>query len=215
MMEQTQALRTPEFLDGLDDPEFVERFLTRRSPLGLDDAHRGARPRRLGVLGHVLERSCSGVIVPGTGDSPQQHARRAGPQPARLPPPSAGPTNAEHDVADGRAPGGRAGARARQRGLEPDPLGDPPDDHPRGRRRPRGRRGGAGAARPFRGRCRVRRAGHRHRARSSAPAGRSARFRELNLFFGGVQAAARDEHGRFSGGGDPRRGGAAIVVQDG
>jgi hypothetical protein len=30
-----------------------------------------------------------------------------------------------------------------------------------------------------------------------------------------VQAAARDEHGQFSGGGDPRRGGAAIVVQDG
>jgi gamma-glutamyltranspeptidase / glutathione hydrolase len=47
-------------------------------------------------------------------------------------------------------------------------------------------------------------------------AGRAiARFRELNLFFGGVQAAARDEHGQFSGGGDPRRGGAAIVVQDG
>ena len=30
-----------------------------------------------------------------------------------------------------------------------------------------------------------------------------------------VQAAARDGHGRFSGGGDPRRGGAAIVVDAG
>jgi len=38
------------------------------------------------------------------------------------------------------------------------------------------------------------------------------RFRELNLFFGGVQAAVRDRRGRFSGGGDPRRGGAAVVV---
>jgi gamma-glutamyltranspeptidase/glutathione hydrolase len=43
-------------------------------------------------------------------------------------------------------------------------------------------------------------------------------FRERNLFFGGAQAAARDRgegsagHG-FSGGGDPRRGGAAIVVE--
>jgi len=47
-------------------------------------------------------------------------------------------------------------------------------------------------------------------------AGRAiARFRELNLFFGGAQAAARDQRGQFSGGGDPRRGGAAIVVQDG
>jgi gamma-glutamyltranspeptidase/glutathione hydrolase len=41
----------------------------------------------------------------------------------------------------------------------------------------------------------------------------TARFRELNLFFGGVQAVARDREGRFSGGGDPRRGGAAVVVE--
>jgi gamma-glutamyltranspeptidase/glutathione hydrolase len=37
-------------------------------------------------------------------------------------------------------------------------------------------------------------------------------FRERNLFFGGAQAAAREGDGRFSGGGDPRRGGAAVVV---
>jgi gamma-glutamyltranspeptidase/glutathione hydrolase len=45
-------------------------------------------------------------------------------------------------------------------------------------------------------------------------AGRAiSRFRARNLFFGGVQAVARDEDGGFSGGGDPRRGGAAIVVE--
>jgi gamma-glutamyltranspeptidase/glutathione hydrolase len=39
------------------------------------------------------------------------------------------------------------------------------------------------------------------------------RFRDRNLYFGGVQAAARDaETEALSGGGDPRRGGAAIVV---
>ncbi len=38
-------------------------------------------------------------------------------------------------------------------------------------------------------------------------------FRDRNLFFGGAQAAALDAAGRFSGGGDPRRGGAAIVVE--
>jgi gamma-glutamyltranspeptidase/glutathione hydrolase len=39
------------------------------------------------------------------------------------------------------------------------------------------------------------------------------RFREKNLYFGGVQAVARDpETGELSGGGDPRRGGAAVVV---
>ena len=40
-----------------------------------------------------------------------------------------------------------------------------------------------------------------------------SRFRERNLFFGGAQAVERDADGRFWGGGDPRRGGAAIVVE--
>jgi gamma-glutamyltranspeptidase/glutathione hydrolase len=39
------------------------------------------------------------------------------------------------------------------------------------------------------------------------------RFRGLNLFFGGVQAVERDQTGAFWGGGDPRRGGAAVVVE--
>ena len=42
---------------------------------------------------------------------------------------------------------------------------------------------------------------------------RVQRWRERNLYFGGVQAAAIDPStGALSGGGDPRRGGAAIVV---
>jgi gamma-glutamyltranspeptidase/glutathione hydrolase len=40
-----------------------------------------------------------------------------------------------------------------------------------------------------------------------------ARRPAINLFFGGVQAVARDpETGAFSGGGDPRRGGAVAVA---
>jgi gamma-glutamyltranspeptidase/glutathione hydrolase len=40
------------------------------------------------------------------------------------------------------------------------------------------------------------------------------RWRERNLYFGGVQAVARDPvSGALSGGGDPRRGGAAITVE--
>ena len=40
-----------------------------------------------------------------------------------------------------------------------------------------------------------------------------ARFRAPNLFFGGAQAVARDPRtGELTGGGDPRRGGAAVVV---
>jgi gamma-glutamyltranspeptidase / glutathione hydrolase len=39
------------------------------------------------------------------------------------------------------------------------------------------------------------------------------RWAEQNLFFGGVQAVARNPGtGELSGGGDPRRGGAATVV---
>jgi gamma-glutamyltranspeptidase/glutathione hydrolase len=45
-------------------------------------------------------------------------------------------------------------------------------------------------------------------------AGRAiGRFRDRNLFFGGVQAVERDATGSFWGGGDPRRGGAAVVVE--
>ncbi|HEX8105717.1 MAG TPA: gamma-glutamyltransferase [Solirubrobacteraceae bacterium] len=45
-------------------------------------------------------------------------------------------------------------------------------------------------------------------------AGRTlARFRDTNMFFGGVQAACRDPRsGALTGAGDPRRGGAAVVV---
>ena len=39
------------------------------------------------------------------------------------------------------------------------------------------------------------------------------RWRERNLFFGGAQAVKRDpETGALSGGGDPRRGGVAVLV---
>jgi gamma-glutamyltranspeptidase/glutathione hydrolase len=35
----------------------------------------------------------------------------------------------------------------------------------------------------------------------------------INLFFGGVQAVARDpSSGELSGGGDPRRGGAVVIA---
>jgi gamma-glutamyltranspeptidase/glutathione hydrolase len=40
------------------------------------------------------------------------------------------------------------------------------------------------------------------------------RWKGLNLFFGGTQAARRDPvTGELGGGGDPRRGGVAVVVQ--
>jgi len=42
---------------------------------------------------------------------------------------------------------------------------------------------------------------------------RVRQFSERNLYFGGVQAVARDpDTGELSGGGDPRRGGVAVTV---
>jgi gamma-glutamyltranspeptidase/glutathione hydrolase len=39
------------------------------------------------------------------------------------------------------------------------------------------------------------------------------RFAQPSLYFGGAQAVARDlDTGELTGGGDPRRGGAAVVV---
>ncbi len=68
VMERTQRERTPEFLDGLDDPEFVARFLAGAGgPLG--------STTHIAVLdcdGWACSVTCSngsasGVIVPGTG----------------------------------------------------------------------------------------------------------------------------------------------------
>jgi gamma-glutamyltranspeptidase/glutathione hydrolase len=40
-----------------------------------------------------------------------------------------------------------------------------------------------------------------------------ARWRRPNLYFGGVQAVARDPvDGALEGGGDPRRGGAVVLI---
>ena len=111
---------------------------------------------------------------------------------------------------------GRPEVALGSRGLEPDPLGDPPDAA-RGRRTtalPAEAAVGA-AAHPRRGAARWRpsRASTRPRWRSSSrAAGRCARWAEQNLFFGGVQAVARNpDTGELSGGGDPRRGGFAEV----
>ena len=69
---------------------------------------------------------------------------------------------------------GELEARARQRRLEPDPLGDPADDRAAGRRRLRVERGGRGAAPALRGR---RRPGRARDRRGGARPARGARLR--------------------------------------
>ena len=65
VMEKAQAERTPEFLERLAEPGFLERFMAGR--LGSHHAHLGARRRRLGVQRHVHERRGLGRRGPGTG----------------------------------------------------------------------------------------------------------------------------------------------------
>jgi gamma-glutamyltranspeptidase/glutathione hydrolase len=212
VMERTQRERTPAFLGGLDDPEFVRRFL---------DGSGG----RLGSTTHIaaLDRdgwacsvtcsngSASGVIVPGTGVhlnnmlgeqdlNPLGFHRHP---PGRRMPSMMAPTvvmrDGDAELAVGSAGSNRIRSailqtiiRSIDDGLEAQAAVEAPRVH---------FEDGIVYAEPGIETDALARAG-----RSLGP------FRELNLFFGGAQAAARDRTGAFSGGGDPRRGGAAIVV---
>ena len=222
VMERTQNERTPEFLAGLDDPEFVRAFLDR--PVG-----------RLGSTTHIsaLDRdgwacsvtcsngSASGVIVPGTGVhlnnmlgeqdlNPLGFHRHP---PGRRMPSMMSPTIVLRDGAAELAVGSAGSNRIRSAvlqtiirsiddGLEAQQAIDAPRAHFEDE---------TVYTEPGIDVSALERAG-----RAVSP------FRERNLFFGGAQAAARESGdgsagdgfsgGGFSGGGDPRRGGAAIVV---
>jgi gamma-glutamyltranspeptidase/glutathione hydrolase len=211
-MERTQAERTPEFLEGLDDPEFVQRFLARRSPLG-STTHVAVLDHEGGACSVTSSGgSCSGVVVPGTGVhlnnmlgeqdlNPLGFHRHP---PGRRLPSMMSPTVVLRDGTPELVLGSAGSNRIRSAILQTIirvvddglPAGDAV-------RAPRVHfEDGIVYAEP---------------GIDTGPLERSGRaigrFRELNLFFGGVQAAARDSRARFSGGGDPRRGGAAVLVQ--
>jgi gamma-glutamyltranspeptidase / glutathione hydrolase len=225
VMEQTQRERTPDFLAGLDDPEFVRGFLDR----SLHSAGGAAAgERRTGPLGStthisVLDRegwacsvtcsagSCSGVIVPGTGVhlnnmlgeqdlNPLGFHRHP---PGRRLPSMMAPTVVLRDGQAELVVGSAGSNRIRSAILQT--IIRSIDDGMRAADAVRAPRvhfeDGVVYAEPDVDTQALQDAG-----RALGP------FRELNLFFGGVQAAARDAAGTFSGGGDPRRGGAAIVV---
>ena len=79
-----------------------------------------------------------------------------------------------------------------------------------GRRRRRARHASTSRPGRFRPSPGWTRRGWRRSRRRGAPV---VRWSRQNLYFGGVQAVARDPGtGEMSGGGDPRRGGAVVVV---
>jgi gamma-glutamyltranspeptidase/glutathione hydrolase len=212
VMERTQNQRTPEFLDGLDDPQFVRGFL---SPGG----------GRLGSTTHIAaldqdgwacsvtcsSGSASGVIVPGTGVhlnnmlgeqdlNPLGFHRHP---PGRRLPSMMAPTVVLRDGAPELAVGSAGSNRIRSailqaviRSVDDCMLAQQAIDAPRVHFED-----GVVYTEPGIDTAALERAG-----RVVGP------FRERNLFFGGAQAAAREPGGSFSGGGDPRRGGAAVVV---
>ena len=214
-MERTQAARTPEFLEGLDDPGFVARFLSG-----------GGGGGRLGSTTHiaVLDRdgwacsvtcsngASSGVVVPGTGVhlnnmlgeqdlNPLGFHRFA---PGRRLPSMMAPTvvldEGEPVLALGSAGSNRIRSAILQTIIRVLDEGIPADEAVRAPRLHF--EDGVVYVEPG------------IDVEPLTAAGRAiSRFRARNLFFGGAQAAARDPRGGFAGGGDPRRGGAAIVVQ--
>jgi gamma-glutamyltranspeptidase / glutathione hydrolase len=214
VMERTQRERTPEFLAGLGDPAYVQEFLAR--PVG-----------RLGSTTHIaaLDRdgwacsvtcsngSASGVIVPGTGVhlnnmlgeqdlNPLGFHRHP---PGRRMPSMMSPTivlrDGRAELAVGSAGSNRIRSAVLQTiirviddGLEAQAAIEAPRVH---------FEDDIVYTEPGIDTAELERAG-----RVLAP------FRERNLFFGGAQAAARAPDGGFSGGGDPRRGGAAVLVRE-
>ena len=158
VIASTNRARDEEFLEGLATEGFLERFLAKqaldsvadRGPFAPRQHHARVGHGRGGGLrlGHVLERVVLGRRRPGHRRASQQHARRGRPEPARVPPPFPGRAGAEHDGPDRGAARRATGDRDRQRRIQPDPLGDPPDRARGGRRGPAGAGGCLSGAPP-------------------------------------------------------------------
>jgi gamma-glutamyltranspeptidase/glutathione hydrolase len=209
-MELAQRARTPEFLAGLGTPGFGERFLSG-GRLG-STTHISVLDRHGGACSVTCSNGASsGVVVPGTGIHLNNMLGEQDLNPLgfhRHPPGQRLPSMmAPTIVSRGGRPRlvlGSAGSnrirsailqtiiRVLDDGLHADAAVAAPRLH---------YEDGIVYAEPG-----VDVAGIQAEGRTVV------RFRERNLFFGGTQAVEMDGEGRVWGGGDPRRGGAAVVV---
>jgi gamma-glutamyltranspeptidase/glutathione hydrolase len=225
VIASTNRARDKEFLEGLHTEGFLERFLAKKA---LDSVAVEVRSR-LGNTTHISvmdtegacasvtcsNGSCSGVVVPGTGVHlnnmlGEQDLNPLGfhqhPPGARVPSMMA-PTvvlrDGRPEIAIGSAGSNRIRSAILQTvlgviddGLPAQEAVSAPRIHVE-ERQVDAEPGVDDAALE-----RLEQAGWTVR-----------RWSELNLFFGGVQAVARNqESGELTGGGDPRRGGVATVV---
>ena len=206
VMTAAQAERTPEFLDGLDDPGFLDRFLASR--LG-STTHVSVLDAAAGACSVTCSNGeGSGIVVPGTGLhvnnmlgeqdlNPLGFHRHP---PGRRMPSMMSPTMVLGDAGPELVLGSGGSNRIRSAIIQAIVnVLDHGMDVAAAVRAPRLHfEDGVVYAEPG---VDVDELGHGEAA--------LARFRELNLFFGGVHAVARDPAtGELSGGGDPRRGGS-------
>ena len=209
-MERTQAARTPEFLEGLDDPQFVSRFLG--APLGSTTHIAVIDAEGWACSVTCSNGSCSGVIVPGTGVhlnnmlgeqdlNPLGFHRHP---PSRRMPSMMSPTMVLAEGVPEIVLGSGGSNRLRSAILQT--VVNVVD-----------------ADMPVAAAVRAPRLHFEDGVVYAEPGvdlsevedgeWAVARFRELNLFFGGVHAVTRDPaSGELSGGGDPRRGGSVAAA---
>jgi gamma-glutamyltranspeptidase/glutathione hydrolase len=205
-MERTQAVRTPGFLEDLYESEKVARFLGSTTHISVLDSDGWA------CSVTCSNGSCSGVLVPGTGVhlnnmlgeqdlNPLGFHRHP---PGRRLPSMMAPTivlrDAEPELVLGSAGSNRIRSAILQtivRVVDEEMSASDAVEAPRIHFED-----GIVYSEPGVDTDAIESAGWP-----------ISRFRARNLFFGGVQAVAQDRAGTLSGGGDPRRGGAAIVVE--
>jgi len=209
-MARAQAQRTPEFMEGLSQEGFAERFAARRPGATTHVSVIDDRGRACAVT--CSNGEGSGIVVPGTGMhlnnwlgehdlNPLGFHRHP---PGRRLPSMMSPTVVLWGSAPELALGSAGSNRIRsailqtvlamvEGGLDVNRAVDAPRLH---------FEDGVVYAEPGADVRGLEAAGHT-----------LAHFRERNLFFGGVQAARRDPaSGALSAAGDPRRGGAVEVV---
>ena len=225
VMDTTNRTRTEEFVSGLHHEGYLERFMAVEA---LESAAAGVSSR-LGSTTHVAvlddsgacasvtcsNGSCSGVIVPGTGLHLNNmlgeedlnplgfHQHEPGLRIPSMMAPTVVLRDGDVEVALGSAGSNRIRSAILQTvlavvdgGLGAQDAVEAPRVH---------WEAGVVEAEPG-----VSEQGLEQLEREGW---KVQRWRERNLYFGGVQAVARDpSSGALSGGGDPRRGGAAIVV---
>jgi len=211
VMEDVQALRDDAFLAGLPEPGFLERFLQASLGSTTHVSVLDAQGRACSVT--CTNGAASGVIVPGTGIHlnnimGEEDLNPAGffrsPPGLRMPSMMA-PTvvlgaSGEVELVVGSAGSNRIRSAILQvvvnvvdRGMAAGAAIEAPRIHAEG---------GVIYAEPGLELGALERAGRE-----------IVRFRARNLFFGGAQAVERDPRtGALSGGGDPRRGGAAVAA---